>query len=191
MARGVTGRPCRSRRLWWIWWRRSRCWRLAGSSTGAAWPPHSHSARPGAHRHPLPGRRRGPCRSLRQEGNRRGRRADTERSRVLDIARGSRWPAKYTARTLGHPFLAEWRGREDSLAADPAARQAYQDGVARGDLPRCRCGPARHRPYQRPASGRRPRRRAGRTGRTGAGPGGKPLNKPPGWRLWPTRTGSA
>lgn len=60
---------------------------------------------------------------------------DTERSRVLDIARGSRWPAKYTARTLGHPFLDEWRGREDSLAADPAAGQAYQDGVARGDLP--------------------------------------------------------
>jgi nitronate monooxygenase len=61
--------------------------------------------------------------------------ADTERSRVLDIARGSRWPTKYTARTLGHPFLDEWRGREDSLATDPAARQAYQDGVARGDLP--------------------------------------------------------
>jgi nitronate monooxygenase len=61
--------------------------------------------------------------------------ADTERSGVLDIARGSQWPARYTARTLGHPFLDEWRGREDSLAADPAARQAYQDGVALGDLP--------------------------------------------------------
>ncbi len=60
---------------------------------------------------------------------------DTERSRVLDVARGSRWPAKYTARTLGHPFLDEWRGREDDLAADPDARRAYRDGVARGDLP--------------------------------------------------------
>jgi nitronate monooxygenase len=60
---------------------------------------------------------------------------DTERSTVLDIARGSRWPSKYPARTLRHPFLDEWRGREDELAADPAARRAYQDGIARGDLP--------------------------------------------------------
>jgi nitronate monooxygenase len=64
-----------------------------------------------------------------------GRGEDTERSRVLDIARGSRWPSKYSARTLGHPFLDQWRGREDELAADPRARQAYQDGVARGELP--------------------------------------------------------
>lgn len=60
---------------------------------------------------------------------------DTERSNVLDIARGSAWPRKYPARTLGHPFLDRWRGREDELAADPGARQAYRDGVARGDLP--------------------------------------------------------
>src|ERR1022692_1330853 len=64
-----------------------------------------------------------------------GRGADTERSTVLDIARGSRWPSKYPGRTLSHPFLDEWRGREDELAADPDARRAYQDGVARGDLP--------------------------------------------------------
>jgi nitronate monooxygenase len=60
---------------------------------------------------------------------------DTERSNILDIARGSRWPSKYPARTLRHPFLDQWRGREAELAADPAARQAYQDGIARGDLP--------------------------------------------------------
>jgi nitronate monooxygenase len=60
---------------------------------------------------------------------------DTERSRVLDIARGSRWPSRYTARTLGHPFLDQWRGREAELAADSQARQAYDDGVARGELP--------------------------------------------------------
>jgi nitronate monooxygenase len=60
---------------------------------------------------------------------------DTERSTVLDIARGSRWPPEYPGRTLGHPFLDQWRGREAELAADPDARQAYQDGVARGDLP--------------------------------------------------------
>jgi nitronate monooxygenase len=60
---------------------------------------------------------------------------DTERTRVLDIARGSRWPRRYSSRTLGHPFVDQWRGREEELAADPGARQAYRDGVARGDLP--------------------------------------------------------
>jgi nitronate monooxygenase len=64
-----------------------------------------------------------------------GRGEDTERSTVLDIARGSSWPSRYPGRTLGHPFLDQWRGREDELAADPDARRAYQDGVARGDLP--------------------------------------------------------
>jgi nitronate monooxygenase len=61
--------------------------------------------------------------------------ADTERSVILDIARGSAWPARYPGRSLGHPFLDEWLGREAELAADPGARQAYQDGIARGDLP--------------------------------------------------------
>ncbi|MEU9123202.1 nitronate monooxygenase [Streptomyces sp. NPDC048506] len=60
---------------------------------------------------------------------------DTERSRVLDIARGARWPSKYTARTLGHPFLDEWRGREAELAADARAARAYQEGVTQGQLP--------------------------------------------------------
>jgi nitronate monooxygenase len=60
---------------------------------------------------------------------------DTERSSVLDIAQGSRWPRQYTGRTLGHPFLDQWRGREAELAADPDARHAYQDLVARGELP--------------------------------------------------------
>jgi nitronate monooxygenase len=64
-----------------------------------------------------------------------GHGADTERSTVLDIARGSAWPARYPGRSLGHPFLDQWRGREAELAADPGARQAYREGVARGDLP--------------------------------------------------------
>lgn len=64
-----------------------------------------------------------------------GRGQDTERNRVLDIARGSRWPAGYTARTLAHPYLDRWRGREDELAADPAAKQAYRDDVASGAIP--------------------------------------------------------
>ncbi|MFB7243816.1 2-nitropropane dioxygenase [Streptomyces populi] len=65
-----------------------------------------------------------------------GRGQDTERNRVLDIVRGSRWPSKYTARTLGHPYLDRWRGREGELAADPAAaRLAYRADVANGDVP--------------------------------------------------------
>ncbi len=59
---------------------------------------------------------------------------DTERSRVSDIARGSRWPARYPARTLRNDFFDRWRGREDELAADTAARRAYQDAVDSGDL---------------------------------------------------------
>ncbi|GAA3447322.1 NAD(P)H-dependent flavin oxidoreductase [Planomonospora venezuelensis] len=60
---------------------------------------------------------------------------DTERSSVLDIVRGSRWSSKYTARTLGHPYLDRWRGREAELAADPRAGQDYQDDLARGAIP--------------------------------------------------------
>jgi nitronate monooxygenase len=59
---------------------------------------------------------------------------DTERSRVSDIARGSSWPSRYAARTIRNPFFDQWRGRESELAADSAARQAYQQAVARGDL---------------------------------------------------------
>ncbi|MGD1223492.1 NAD(P)H-dependent flavin oxidoreductase [Streptomyces krungchingensis] len=64
-----------------------------------------------------------------------GRGEETERNRVLDIARGSRWPARYTARTLSHPFLDRWRGMEEELAADPRARQAYEDAAAHGEIP--------------------------------------------------------
>ena len=64
-----------------------------------------------------------------------GRGQDTERSGVLDIVRGSRWPVKYTARTLGHPYLDRWRGREAELGADPQARHDYQNDLARGAIP--------------------------------------------------------
>jgi len=64
-----------------------------------------------------------------------GHGADTERNRILDIARGSSWPSKYTARTLGHPFLDQWRGRETELADDPHARHAYQVALSQGDIP--------------------------------------------------------
>jgi len=64
-----------------------------------------------------------------------GRGQDTERNRVLDIARGSQWPSQYTARTLGHRYLDQWRGREAELAADPQAHRSYQDDVTRGEIP--------------------------------------------------------
>jgi nitronate monooxygenase len=61
---------------------------------------------------------------------------DTERNNVLDIVSGSPWPRTYTARTLGHPFIDRWRGREDELAADPQARQDYREAVRRAEIPR-------------------------------------------------------
>src|SRR5580658_9661559 len=60
---------------------------------------------------------------------------DTERSTVLDIVRGSGWPSRYLARTLRHPFAQRWRGRDEELANDGAARQAYQQAMDRGELP--------------------------------------------------------
>ena len=65
-----------------------------------------------------------------------GRGQDTERSSVLDVLRGSGWPSsKYTARTLGHPHLDRWRGREAEVAGDAQAKQDYQNDVARGAIP--------------------------------------------------------
>lgn len=64
-----------------------------------------------------------------------GRGHDTERSRVLDIARGSRWPSRYSARTLGHPYLERWRGREAELAADPDVGRDYHHDIERGAIP--------------------------------------------------------
>ncbi|TQE36226.1 NAD(P)H-dependent flavin oxidoreductase [Streptomyces ipomoeae] len=64
-----------------------------------------------------------------------GRGEDTERNRVLDIARDSPWPSRYTARTLGHPFLDRWRDRESELVTDPEARRSYREAMARGDIP--------------------------------------------------------
>jgi nitronate monooxygenase len=61
---------------------------------------------------------------------------ETERSSVLDIARGSRWPLEYTGRTLGHPFLDRWRDAEAELAADPDdVRRAYREAIARDEIP--------------------------------------------------------
>jgi nitronate monooxygenase len=58
---------------------------------------------------------------------------DTERSRVLDIARRSSWPRRYTARTLRNNFLDEWRDKEDELRDDDAALDAYRLAAAGAD----------------------------------------------------------
>ena len=60
---------------------------------------------------------------------------DTERNRVLDLARGSSWPARYSARTLAHPYLERFRGREGELAADPSVVTAYHQDVRKGVIP--------------------------------------------------------
>jgi nitronate monooxygenase len=59
---------------------------------------------------------------------------DTERNRVLDIARDSGWPDRYTARTLRNGYLEQWRGREEELRGDAAGKQVYREAAARGDL---------------------------------------------------------
>jgi nitronate monooxygenase len=58
---------------------------------------------------------------------------DTERSRVFDIASGSSWPERYTARTLMNPFMERWRDRERELAGDPAVQRAYEEMAKRRD----------------------------------------------------------
>lgn len=63
-----------------------------------------------------------------------GRGDDTERSRVLDIARGSAWPEQYPGRSLRNAFLDEWRDKEAELAGDEAARERFREAVARGDM---------------------------------------------------------
>jgi len=60
---------------------------------------------------------------------------DTTRNRVADLLRGSPWPPQFPGRALRDPFLDQWEGREEELAADPGAQQAYRDAIARGELP--------------------------------------------------------
>ena len=63
-----------------------------------------------------------------------GRGDDTERSRILDIARGTPWPESYTGRALRNAFGDRWRGREDELRSDDAARGEYKKAVRAGDM---------------------------------------------------------
>lgn len=62
-----------------------------------------------------------------------GRGEDTERTRVLDIARGAGWPSRYSARVVRNPFVDAWRGREAELEADNRAMADYREAASRGD----------------------------------------------------------
>jgi nitronate monooxygenase len=62
-----------------------------------------------------------------------GHGGDTERTRILDIARDSGWPPEYTARVLTNTFLDQWRGREAELAADDETKRAYGEAAGRND----------------------------------------------------------
>ncbi len=64
-----------------------------------------------------------------------GRGEDTERSTILDIARGVPWPSQYPGRALRHPFVELWRGQEAQLATDTGAQRDYQQRVAAGEFP--------------------------------------------------------
>jgi nitronate monooxygenase len=59
---------------------------------------------------------------------------DTERGRVLDIARGVPWPTRYTGRTIRNDFMDQWRNREDELEVDNEAKERYCQAVERGDM---------------------------------------------------------
>lgn len=60
--------------------------------------------------------------------------ADTVRGRILDIASGADWPARYGARTLRNAFTDAWQGRESALESDEEALAEFRAATARGDL---------------------------------------------------------
>jgi nitronate monooxygenase len=59
--------------------------------------------------------------------------SDTERTHLLDVARGSQWPSRYSARVVTNPFLDQWRGRELELLQDAEALSTYKAAAKRND----------------------------------------------------------
>ena len=88
-----------------------------------------------ADQHPVPGYGRGPGRSGGQEGDHRGQRGgDRAKPRPGHRPRcplAGQVPGPRPGPLIPQPV----EGREAELAADPQARQAYQDGIAQGGLP--------------------------------------------------------
>ncbi len=58
---------------------------------------------------------------------------DTVSTSVFDVAQELPWPARYRGRALANAFTARWHGREEELAADPAARRALAEARQEGD----------------------------------------------------------
>ncbi|OBH01900.1 MULTISPECIES: nitronate monooxygenase family protein [unclassified Mycobacterium] len=60
---------------------------------------------------------------------------ETVRTRVYDVVRRLDWPAEYTVRALGNPFLESWHGHEDELAAVlPDAVKSFERATAAEDF---------------------------------------------------------
>ena len=91
-----------------------------------------------------------------------GRGEDTERSRVLDIARSAPWPQRYPARTLRNDFLERWRGREAELKRTRTRSRVPRSGRPRRHGGCAGVGERGHRPHQRPRPRCRPGRASGR-----------------------------
>ncbi len=53
---------------------------------------------------------------------------------MLDIARQSQWPSRYSGRTLRNDFLEEWRGRETELEGNKEVIAAYREAERTGDM---------------------------------------------------------
>lgn len=53
---------------------------------------------------------------------------------MLDIARESQWPSRYTGRTLRNAFFEQWRDRETELAGSKEVIAAYREAEGRGDM---------------------------------------------------------
>lgn len=60
--------------------------------------------------------------------------SDTVVSRVLDVALGRPWPARFPERLLRTDFVERWQGREEELADDEAARAAFRSATRAGDF---------------------------------------------------------
>lgn len=55
-------------------------------------------------------------------------------SRVLDVALDLPWPARFPERLLRTPFVEQWQGHEEALAADAVARAAFREAYAADDF---------------------------------------------------------
>lgn len=60
---------------------------------------------------------------------------DTFRGSVFDVARGLPWPKPWTIRTVRSPYLDEWAGREEELAAlGTEERERFHKAIIQGDM---------------------------------------------------------